>query len=76
MLGALFFFQARLSTYLKTLYSDLALKEPIFPSWSIPVAPGAMCAARLEPDLRLHSQSHGFNDAVGVDQILVSIQVR
>lgn len=34
-----------------------------------------MCPARLEPDLRLHSQSHGFNDAIGVDQILVSIQV-
>lgn len=51
------------------------MKEPIFPSWSIPVIPGAMCAARLEPDLRLHPQSHGFSDNVGVDQILVSIQV-
>ncbi|KAL5282564.1 hypothetical protein ACFFRR_005584 [Megaselia abdita] len=68
--------QARLSTYLKTLYSDLALKDPVFPPWSIPIAPGSICPARQEPDLKLHSQSHGFSDTIGVDQILISIQIK
>ncbi|XP_055908357.1 uncharacterized protein LOC129943132 [Eupeodes corollae] len=68
--------QARLSTYLRTFYTDLSLKEPIIPPWAIPVAPGALCPARLEPELRLHSQSHGFNDTLTVDQILISLQTK
>lgn len=64
-----------MSNYLKTLYIDLALKEPIIPPWAIPVAPGALSPSRLEPELRLHSQSHGFNDQLTVDQLLSSLHV-
>lgn len=67
--------QARLSRYLKLLYTELALKEPIVPPWAHPTAPGALCPARLEPDFRLHSQSHGFSDCLSVDQLLTPIQV-
>lgn len=64
-----------MGSYLKTLYIDLALKEPVTPQWAIPVSPGALCPARLEPELRLHAQSHGYNDAILVDQLLTSIHV-
>lgn len=67
--------QARLAIYLKTLYIDLSLKEPILPTWVQPVAPGALCPARLEPELRLSSSSHGLNECISVDQILTAIHV-
>lgn len=67
--------QARLAIYLKTLYIDLSLKEPILPTWVQPVAPGALCPARLEPELRLSSLSHGLNECISVDQILTAIHV-
>lgn len=67
--------QARLSRYLKILYTELALKEPIVPQWAHPTAPGALCPARLEPDFRLHPQSHGFSDCLSVEQLLTPIQV-
>jgi hypothetical protein len=67
--------QARLAIYLKTLYIDLSLKEPILPAWVQPVAPGALCPARLEPELRLSSSSHGLNESISVDQILSAIHV-
>lgn len=57
------------------LYTELALKEPIIPSWSNPTTPGALSPARLEPEFRLHSQSHGFSDPLTVDQLLTPIQV-
>lgn len=60
---------------MKILYTELALKEPVIPHWAPPTAPGAICPARLEPDLRLHSQSHGFSDSITVDQLLTSVQV-
>lgn len=72
----LLFLQARLSRYLKILYTELALKEPIVPQWAHPTAPGALCPARLEPDFRLHPQSHGFSDCLSVEQLLTPIQVR
>ncbi|XP_050087114.1 uncharacterized protein LOC126572104 [Anopheles aquasalis] len=68
--------QARLANYLRTLYTELALKEPVLPSWVHPVAPGALCPARLEPELRLHIHSHGLNEAIGVDQILTPVQTK
>lgn len=67
--------KARLAVYLKTLYIDLSLKEPILPAWVHPVAPGALCPARLEPELRLSSSSHGLNECISVDQILTAIHV-
>lgn len=67
--------QARLAIYLKTLYIDLSLKEPILPAWVQPVAPGALCPARLEPELRLSSSSHGLNECISVDQVLSAIHV-
>lgn len=70
-----FLIQARLSRYLKILYTELALKEPIIPSWAQPVTPGALSPARLEPELRFHSQSHGLNECISVDQLLTSVQV-
>ncbi|EGK97130.1 AGAP013057-PA [Anopheles gambiae str. PEST] len=68
--------QARLANYLRTLYTELALKEPVLPSWVHPVAPGVLCPARLEPELRLHIHSHGLNEAIGVDQILTPVQTK
>uniref|UniRef100_A0A1B0C9R3 NACHT domain-containing protein n=1 Tax=Lutzomyia longipalpis TaxID=7200 RepID=A0A1B0C9R3_LUTLO len=68
--------QSRLSTFLKTLYLELALKEPVLPAWAQPVAPGALSAARLEPELRLHMQSHGTNEIISVDQLLTPIQTK
>ncbi|GAB0087497.1 NACHT domain-containing protein [Sergentomyia squamirostris] len=68
--------QSRLSTFLKTLYLELALKEPAIPAWAPPVAPGALSAARLEPELRLHMQSHGTNEIISVDQLLMPIQTK
>ncbi|XP_052889099.1 uncharacterized protein LOC128297490 [Anopheles moucheti] len=68
--------QARLANYLRTLYNELALKEPVLPSWVHPVAPGVLCPARLEPELRLHIHSHGLNEAIGVDQILTPVQTK
>lgn len=67
--------QARLAVYLKTLYIDLSLKELILPAWVQPLAPGALCPARLEPELRLSSSSHGLNECISVDQILTAIHV-
>lgn len=74
-LSSHFRLKARLSRYLKVFYTDLALKEPIVPQWAHPTAPGALCSARLEPDFRLHSQSHGFSESLSVDQLLTPIQV-
>lgn len=68
--------QARLSNFLRNLYQELAFKEPILPNWSLPVAPGTMCPARLEPDLRLNGASHGVSDYISVDQLLTSIQTK
>ncbi|XP_035895256.1 uncharacterized protein LOC118504640 [Anopheles stephensi] len=68
--------QARLANYLRTLYNELALKEPVLPSWVHPVAPGVLCPARLEPELRLHIHSHGLNEAIAVDQILTPVQTK
>ncbi|XP_058464840.1 uncharacterized protein LOC131438680 [Malaya genurostris] len=68
--------QARLSRYLKTLYTELALKEPVLPTWVQPVAPGVLCPARLEPELRLHIHSHGLNECIAVDQILSAVQTK
>ena len=67
--------QARLARFLKTLYIDLASKEPTLPEWAQPV-PGALCAARLEPELRLHYMSHGINEVITVDQLLLPVQVK
>ncbi|XP_053672008.1 uncharacterized protein LOC128722185 [Anopheles nili] len=68
--------QARLANYLRTLYTELALKEPVLPGWVRPVAPGVLSPARLEPDLRLHVHSHGLNEPIGVDQILTPVQTK
>lgn len=65
-----------MSRFLKVFYTELALKEPIIPTWAHPTAPGALCAARLEPDFRLHSQSHGYSDPISVDQLLTPIQTK
>lgn len=67
--------QARLSTFLRVFYTELALKDLTIPQWAHATAPGALCPARLEPDFRLHSQSHGFSDPLTVDQLLTPIQV-
>ena len=102
MIVAIFIFkQARLAVYLKSLYIDLSLKEPILPAWVQPVAPGALTSgklffskltiflsshfnldrnffhpsARLEPELRLSSLSHGLNECISVDQLLTAIHV-
>lgn len=59
------------------LYTEWALKEPNIPTWT-PTStqmPGALSPARLEPEFRLHSQSHGFSDLLTVDQLLTPIQV-
>ncbi|XP_053698530.1 uncharacterized protein LOC128745481 [Sabethes cyaneus] len=68
--------QARLARYLKTLYTELALKEPVLPTWVQPVAPGVLCPARLEPELRLHIHSHGLNECIAVDQVLAAVQTK
>jgi hypothetical protein len=70
-----FSFQARLGNCLRSLYTELALKEQIVPPWAQQVAPGALCPAKLEPELRLHTQSHGLNECISVDQLLTAIQV-
>lgn len=57
------------------LYTEWALKEPNIPTWISSQSVGALCPARLEPEFRLHSQSHGFNDILTVDQLLTPIQV-
>lgn len=67
--------QTRLAIYLKTLYIDLSLKEPILPSWVHPVIPGTLCPARLEPELRLSSLSHGLNECISIDQVLTAVHV-
>lgn len=68
--------QSRLVRYLKTLYIELALREPIIPPWAQPVSPGSLSAARLEPELRLHNLSHGLNECISVDDLLTSIQTK
>lgn len=68
--------QARLSNFLKSFYQSHAFKETTPPSWALPVPLGTLSPARLEPDLRLHIQSHGVSDYVSVDQLLISIQTK
>lgn len=68
--------QAKLSRFLKAFYTDLALKESIIPEWApLLTAPGSLCSARLEPELRFHPQSHGINNCISIEQLLTSIQV-
>lgn len=67
--------QARLSRYLKALYMEWALREQNIPTWTNSALPGALSPARLDPEFRLHSQSHGFSDPLTVDQLLTPIQV-
>lgn len=57
------------------LYNEWALKEQNIPSWATSQMPGILCPARLEPEFRLHPQSHGFSDLLTIDQLLTSIQV-
>lgn len=57
------------------LYTEWALKEPNVPAWTNSQMTGALSPARLEPEFRLHSQSHGFSDVLTVDQLLTPIQV-
>lgn len=57
------------------LYTEWALKEPNVPTWTTSQMPGALSPARLEPEFRLHPQSHGFSDLLTVDQLLTPIQV-
>lgn len=54
---------------------EWALKEQNIPTWTNSGLPGALSPARLEPEFRLHSQSHGFSDPLNVDQLLTPIQV-
>lgn len=54
---------------------EWALKEQNIPTWTNSGSPGALSPARLEPEFRLHSQSHGFSDILSVDQLLTPIQV-
>lgn len=54
---------------------EWALKEQNIPTWTNSGLPGALSPARLEPEFRLHSQSHGFSDPLTVDQLLTPIQV-
>ncbi|XP_021713152.1 uncharacterized protein LOC5568718 [Aedes aegypti] len=68
--------QARLARGLRNLYTELALKEPVLPTWVQPVTPGLLCPARLEPELRLHIHSHGLNECISVDQILAAVQTK
>ncbi|EDS29102.1 conserved hypothetical protein [Culex quinquefasciatus] len=68
--------QGRLAHALRNLYTELALKEPVLPTWVQPVAPGVLCPARLEPELRLHIHSHGLNECITVDQILAAVQTK
>ncbi|XP_055585166.1 uncharacterized protein LOC129738016 [Uranotaenia lowii] len=67
---------ARLARCMRALYTELALKEPALPTWVQPVAPGVLCPARLEPELRLHIHSHGLNECITVDQILAAVQTK
>lgn len=60
---------------MKIHYTELAFKEIDVPGWAHTVATGALCPARLEPELRLHIQSHGSNECISVDQLLAPIQV-
>lgn len=57
------------------LYTEWALKEPNVPTWTNSQMPGTLAPARLEPEFRLHPQSHGFSDILTVDQLLTPIQV-
>lgn len=57
------------------LYTEWALREPNNPTWTNIQGPGALSPARLEPEFRLHPQSHGFSDLLTVDQLLIPIQV-
>lgn len=57
------------------LYTEWALREPNIPTWTSIQAPGSLSPARLEPEFRLHPQSHGFSDLLTVDQLLIPIQV-
>lgn len=57
------------------LYTEWALKETNIPQWLNGVTPGTLSPSRLEPEFRLHSQSHGFSDLLTVDQLLSPIQV-
>lgn len=57
------------------LYTEWALKEPNVPAWTNSQMAGALSPARIEPEFRLHSQSHGFSDVLTVDQLLTPIQV-
>lgn len=68
--------QARLSRYLKMLYTEWALKESYIPHWTNGLTPGTLTPSRLEPEFRLHTQSHGVSDPLTVDQLLLPIQVR
>lgn len=67
--------QARLSRYLKMLYTEWALKESHIPHWTNGLTPGTLAPSRLEPEFRLHTQSHGVSDPLTVDQLLLPIQV-
>lgn len=71
----LFFVQAKLIRCLKELYTELASREPIVPIWAQPVAPGVLCPAHIELELRLHYKSHGLNELLSVDQLLQPLQV-
>lgn len=69
--------QTRLISYFKTLYIEHAIKEPILPSWVHQIImPTTLSPARLEPELRFSSLSHGLNEIIPIDQILAPIQVR
>lgn len=60
---------------MKELYTELASREPIVPIWAQPVAPGVLCPAHIELELRLHYKSHGLNELLLVDQLLQPLQV-
>lgn len=60
---------------MKILYTEQALKEPNAGAWGSSQIQGALCPANLEPEFRLHPQSHGLSDLLTIDQLLTPVQV-
>ncbi|KAM7359523.1 uncharacterized protein ACRADG_013241 isoform 2-T4 [Cochliomyia hominivorax] len=68
--------QNRLADYLKNMYQEIAFKEQKLPEWSSQTTCDALSIVRFEPELRFNLNSHGINDYLTVDQLLISIQTK
>lgn len=60
---------------MRILYTEYALKDPNVPAWASSQIQSALCPANLEPEFRLHPQSHGLSDLLTIDQLLTPVQV-